>query len=141
MTAAIETADGVVVFDLDEDEIVEYDAALTVARPDVTLALPLLVAADQVGATIVALVARRPPLVISRDAGTTWREAGAGLPPGHAIAIAPTHPDLMLYASRSRLHVSRDGGRFWEALTTEFHEIAAVAWLDSARLESDDPEV
>jgi len=36
----------------------------------------------------------------------------------------------MLYASRSRLHVSRDGGRFWEALTTEFHEITAVAWLE-----------
>lgn len=129
MTAAIETAAGVVVFDLDEDEIVEYDAALTVARPNVTLALPLLVAADQVGATIVALVARRPPLVISRDGGSTWREAGAGLPPGFAIAVAPGNPDLMLYASRSRVHISRDGGRFWEALTTEFHEIAAVVWL------------
>ena len=141
MTAAIETADGVVVVDLDEDEIIEHDAALTVTRPDVTLALPLLVAADRAGPTIVAVVARRPPLVISRDGGSTWREAGAGLPPGYAIAIAPAHPDLMLYASRSRLHVSRDGGRFWEALTTEFHEISAVAWLDSARLESNDPEV
>lgn len=131
MRAAIATADGdIAVFDLDEDEIVEYDAALTVARPPVTLALPLLVAADRVGATIVALTARRPPLVISRDGGSTWREAGAGLPPGHAIAIAPTHPDLMLYASRSRIHLSRDGGRFWEALTTEFHEITAVAWLE-----------
>jgi hypothetical protein len=130
VTAAVETADGVVVFDLDEDEIVEHDAALTVTRSDVSLALPLLVAADQSGATIVAVVARRPPLVISRDAGATWHEAGAGLPPGHAIAIAPTHPDLMLYASRSRLHVSRDGGRFWEALTTEFDEITAVAWLE-----------
>ena len=130
MTAAVETADGVVVVDLEEDEIVEFDAALTVARPAVTLALPLLVAADRNGATIVALVARRPPLVISRDGGSTWREAGAGLPPGHAIAISPAHPDLMLDASRSRLHVSRDGGRFWHALTTEFHEITAVAWLE-----------
>ncbi len=130
MTAAIETADGVVVVDLDEDEIVELDADLTITRPDVTLTLPLLVAADRNGATIVALVARRPPLVISHDGGSTWREAGAGLPPGHAIAIAPAHPDRMLYASRSRLHVSRDGGRFWEALTTEFHEITAVAWLE-----------
>ncbi len=130
MRAAIETADGVIVFDLDEDEIVEIDADLTVARPNITLALPLLVAADQNGATIVALVARRPPLVISRDGGSTWKEAGAGLPPGHAIAIAPTHPDLMLFASRNRLHVSRDGGRFWEALTTEFHEITSVAWLE-----------
>ncbi len=130
MRAGVETADGVMVVDLDEDEIVEVDAALSVTRPDVTLALPLLVAADQNGATVVALVARRPPLVISRDGGATWREAGAGLPPGHAIAISAGHPDLMLYASRSRLHVSRDGGRFWEALTTEFHEITAVAWLE-----------
>jgi len=128
--AVIETADGVMVVDLDEDEIVEVGASLTVTRPDVTLALPLLIAADQNGATIVALVARRPPLVISRDGGATWREAGAGLPPGHAIAISADHPDLMLYASRSRLHVSRDGGRFWEALTTEFHEITAVDWLE-----------
>ena len=128
MKAAVETADGVVIFDLDEDEIVEVDADATVERPDITLALPLLIAADRNGATIVALVARRPPLVISRDSGSTWREAGAGLPPGHAIAIAPTHPDLMLYASRSRIHLSRDGGRFWEALTTEFHEITVVAW-------------
>ncbi len=141
MTAAVETAAGVVIVDLDEDEIVEFDADLTVARPDVTLALPLLVAADRNGATIVALVARRPPLVISHDGGSTWREAGAGLPPGHAIAIAPTHPDLMLYASRSRLHVSRDGGRFWEALKTELHEITAVAWLDTSTTESDGDEV
>ena len=130
MTAAIETAGGVLVFDLDEDEIVEHDAALTVVRPDISLALPLLVAADQSGPTIVAVVDRRPPLVISRDAGTTWREAGAGLPPGHAAAISPDHPDRILYASRSRLHLSRDGGRFWEAFTTEFNEITAVAWLD-----------
>lgn len=131
MTAAVETAEGVAIVDLEEDEIVKFDASLTVARPEVTLALPLLVAADRNGATIVALVARRPPLVISRDGGSTWREAGAGLPPGHAIAIAPAHPDLMLYASRSRVHVSRDGGRFWKALTTEFQEITAVAWLDT----------
>ena len=130
MTAAIETADGVVVFDLDEDEIVEVDAALSVEPPRLSLGLPLLVAADQSGPTIVAVVDRRPPLVISRDAGATWREAGAGLPPGHAVAISPDHPDRILYASRSRLHLSRDGGRFWEAFTTEFDEIAAVVWLE-----------
>lgn len=131
MTAAVETADGVMVVDLDEDQIVEVDAAIAVRRPDVTLALPLLIAADRSGATIVALVARRPPLVISRDGGSTWREAGAGLPPGHAVAISPDHPDVILYASRSRLHLSRDGGRFWEALTTECNEITAVAWLET----------
>jgi hypothetical protein len=115
--------------DLIEDEIVEHDAALEVTSQIVALSLPLLVAADRHGATIVALVERRPPLLISHDAGATWREAGVGLPPGYAIAISPTHPDLMLYASRSRLHLSYDGGRFWQALTTEFEEIRAVAWL------------
>ena len=141
MTAAVDTAAGVLIVDLDEDEIVEFDVDLTVSRPAVSLTLPLLVAADRNGATIVALVARRPPLLISGDGGSTWREAGAGLPPGHAIAIAPDHPDLMLYASRSRLHLSRDGGRFWQALTTELREITAVEWLDTTSEQGSPPEV
>jgi hypothetical protein len=128
--AAVESAAGVDIVDVDEDEIVESDAALDVRPADVALTLPLLVAADRNGATIVALVERRPPLLISRDAGSTWHEAGVGLPSGFAIAIAPVSPDLMLYASRSRLHLSRDGGRFWRALMTEFDEIQAIAWLE-----------
>jgi len=132
MRAAVESAAGVAVVDLAEDEIVEHDVSIEVVPAAVALALPLLVAADRHGATIVALVERRPPLLISHDAGATWREAGVGLPRGYAVAIAPTHPDLILYASRSRLHLSRDGGRFWHALTTEFEEIRAIAWLDPA---------
>ena len=131
MRAAVESADGIAVIDLAEDEIVEHDAAVDVTPAAVALTLPLLVAADRHGATIVALVERRPPLLISHDAGSTWHEAGVGLPRGYAIAISPAHPDLMLYASRSRLHLSRDGGRFWQALATEFEEIRAVAWLDA----------
>ena len=73
---------------------------------------------------------RRPPLAVSRDAGRTWHEAGGGLPPGRAVAISAEHPDRVLYASASRLHVSLDGGRFWQALTPELPEISAVAWLD-----------
>jgi hypothetical protein len=139
--AAVDTAAGVAVIDLEEDEVVELDAALDVTPAAVALALPLLVAADRNGATILALVDRRPPLLISHDSGSTWREAGVGLPPGFAIAISPTHPDLMLFASRSRLHLSRDGGRFWQALTTEFDDIRAVAWLEGANGKPDENEV
>ena len=92
--------------------------------------LPLVVAADSSGPLIVAVVARRPPLVISRDAGSTWREAGNGLPAGRAVAISPEHPDLILFASESRLYLSRDGGRFWQPLAIELDDIRAVAWLD-----------
>ncbi len=77
------------------------------------VSLPLLVAADQVGARIAAVVDRRPPLVLSDDAGQTWREAGGGLPAGTAVAIDPDDPDLLLFASESRLFLSEDGGRFW----------------------------
>ena len=67
--------------------------------------------------------------MISNDAGTTWREAGGGLPAGRAIAIADEDPDLILYAARNRLYLSQDGGRFWSALTPELPEIEALAWL------------
>ena len=40
------------------------------------LELPRLVAASAAGATVVAVVDRRPPLLVSGDAGATWREAG-----------------------------------------------------------------
>ena len=49
------------------------------------------------------------------------------LPPGTAVAIAPTDPDLILFAARNRLYLSRDGGRFWTSLAPELPEIRAVA--------------
>ncbi|MDQ3893119.1 MAG: hypothetical protein M3292_00415, partial [Actinomycetota bacterium] len=70
----------------------------------------------------------RPPLVVSYDAGRTWRETGGGLPRGSAVAISDEHPDLVVYAARNRLFLSRDGGRFWRALAPEFPEITAVAF-------------
>lgn len=82
---------------------------------------------DAVGSTIVVLVDRRPPLLVSHDGGQTWSERGAGLPPGHAVALREI-PDHMLYGSRNRLHVSGDGGRFWRALAVELPEIRDVAW-------------
>lgn len=123
------TADGVAIVDLEEEAIVEVDENSTVEPPDVSVGLPLVVAADQSGPLTVAVVARRPPLVVSRDAGSTWHETGNGLPPGRAVAISPEHPDLILFASENRLYLSRDGGRFWHPLAVELDEISAVEWL------------
>jgi hypothetical protein len=128
--AAVDTADGVAIVDLEEDEIVETDADVDVARPDVKVDLPLVVTADANGPLVIAVVARRPPLVVSHDAGSTWHESGHGLPAGRAVAVSPDHPDLILFASETRLYLSRDGGRFWRPLVSELDDITAVAWLE-----------
>ncbi len=79
---------------------------------------------------MVAVVDRKPPLLVSHDAGTTWREAGGGLPPGRDVAIAGDDPDVVLFAGAERLFLSLDGARFWHALTLELPEITAVAFAD-----------
>ena len=56
------------------------------------LDLPLLVAAAAHGSTVVAVVDRRPPLVVSNDGGRTWREAGAGLAPASRSRSRPSIP-------------------------------------------------
>jgi hypothetical protein len=119
---------GTVVVDLDEeaDAEVSDEELPRVEQPPVDL--PLVVAAAAHGSTVVAVVDRRPPLVVSNDGGITWREAGAGLGPGVAVAISPEHPDLVAFATAERLHVSRDGGRFWTALAVELPSITAVAF-------------
>ena len=63
-------------------------------------------------------------MLVSHDAGTTWRESGRGLPAGRAVAVADEDPDLIVYAARNRLYVSRNGGVFWTALAVELPEIA-----------------
>ena len=127
MKAAVETADGVFEIDLDEEELLDFTADERLVRPDPPkLSLPLVVAVAAVGATIVAIVDRRPPLAISHDAGRTWRERGGGLPRGVALAIDEDDPDVVLFAARNRLFLSRDGGRFWRALTLELPEILGV---------------
>ena len=85
-------------------------------------------AASAAGATVVAVVDRRPPLVVSYDAGLTWSEAGGGLPPGFDVAVDPADPDRILFAARNRLHLSTDGGRFWRSLAPEFPDVEAVSW-------------
>jgi len=124
--ALVRTVDGVFEVDLDE-EVVLGAAGVEVEPEPVAVSLPLLVATASVGSTVIAVVDRRPPLAISNDAGRTWREAGGGLPPGRAIAIAWDDPDFALYAARNRLYVSTNGGVFWRALAIELPEIEAVA--------------
>ena len=129
MIAAVETVEGVVLVDVEDemllgtgDELPELDSP--------RVELPRVVATARSGATVVAVLDRRPPLAISHDSGSTWREAGGGLPPGFAVAIAEDDPDRMLYAARNRLYVSANGGVFWRSLPFELPDIGSVAWID-----------
>jgi len=122
--ASVRTAEGTYEVDLEAEEVLgETDEFEPVS---VAVELPRVVAAAASGATLVAVVDRRPPLAISNDAGSTWREAGGGLPPGFAIAISDEDPDLMLFAARHRLYLSENGGTFWRALVPELPDIEAV---------------
>jgi hypothetical protein len=127
---AAQTALGTIAIDIETEEVelLDEDFGLP-SRPPVDISLPLLVDAAASGSTVVAVVDRRPPLVVSYDAGRTWSEAGGGLPPGRGVAIAEDDPDLVVFAARNRLYLSRDGGHFWQALGVELPEIAAVGWL------------
>ena len=127
MNALIGTVAGTWLVDLEEEEVV-VQVDEQVSPQAVTVELPLLVAAAAAGSTVLAVVDRRPPLVVSHDAGYTWHEAGGGLPKGTAVAVNEANPDRMLYAARNRLFVSGDGGRFWRALVLELPEITAVTF-------------
>jgi hypothetical protein len=129
MIAAVRTVDGVVLLDIEEETVLGPGESVPEAETP-KVGLPRVVAAAQNGATIVAIVERRPPLAISRDGGATWNEHGGGLLPGFAIAIADDDPDRMLYAARNRLYLSVNGGIFWRALLFELPDVLAVGWLD-----------
>lgn len=125
--AWVRTVEGVFELDVESEDVLgEIDASVDHERPE--LGLPRLVAAAASGATVVAIVERRPPLLVSGDGGTTWREAGGGLPQGYDVAVDPADPDRVLYAARNRLHLSTDGGRFWRSLAPELPDIEAIAW-------------
>jgi hypothetical protein len=129
--AWVATVEGVLEVDVEKEAVLgEIEAAVERERPE--LSLPRLVAASTAGSTIVALVERKPPLLLSRDVGATWDEAGGGLPPGFDVAVDPTDPDRVLYAARNRLYLSTDGGRFWRALGPELPDIEAVTWATEA---------
>lgn len=124
MTASVQTAAGTFAVDLEEEEVIGETEPFEPAQ--VSVGLPRVVAAAAAGATVVAVVDRRPPLAISNDAGSTWREAGGGLPAGFAIAVDDENPDRMLFAARNRLYLSENGGVFWRALIPELPDIFAV---------------
>jgi hypothetical protein len=127
MNALVATVAGTWLVDLETEEVVvQVDEPVEPQVVDVEL--PLLVAAAAAGSTVLAAVDRRPPLVVSHDAGHTWHETGGGLPKGTAVAVDEANPDRMLYAARNRLFLSGDGGRFWHALVLELPEITAVAF-------------
>ncbi|MDX6400557.1 MAG: hypothetical protein QOF27_1163 [Gaiellaceae bacterium] len=127
MTAAVRTASGTYVVDLGAEEVLGAGEEFEPAQ--ISVELPRVVAAAASGATLVAVLDRRPPLAISNDAGSTWRESGGGLPAGFAIAIDDDNPDVMLFAARNRLYLSENGGVFWRSLVPELPEIQAVAFL------------
>jgi len=127
--AAVDTVEGVVLVDVEEEAVLGPGSEVPAAEaPHVDL--PRVVATAGAGSTLVAVVDRRPPLAISNDAGATWREAGGGLPAGFAVAVAEDDPDRMLYAARNRLYVSTNGGVFWRSLPFELPDVTAVAWID-----------
>ena len=129
MTLLVTTASGTFAIDLETEEPAPSEPFVPAAPP--SLNLPRVVAAAEAGSTVVVVVDAKPPMLVSHDAGTTWREAGRGLPAGTAVAIAEWDPDLLAYAGRNRLYVSRDGGVFWTALAVELPEISALALRES----------
>ena len=132
MIALVRTAEGTFAVDVG-DELVLGESEEDVRPEEVPIGLPRLVGASAAGAVVIAVVDRRPPLVVSGDGGATWREAGGGLPAGFAVAIDPADPDRVLYAARNRLYLSTDGGRFWRSLEPELPDIEALAWATEPR--------
>jgi hypothetical protein len=132
MIALAGCVDGVYLVDVDGEQIVgrEPGGAVERERP-LELAPPWaakrVLDVDAVGSTVVLLLDRRPPLLISHDGGETWTERGGGLPAGRAVALGE-NPDEVLYGARNRLYVSANGGVFWRALAVELPEIHDVAW-------------
>jgi hypothetical protein len=130
MKVLISTVAGPFSVDLETDEVDPWDGEVGLPRAPV-LNLPRVLAAAAAGATVVAVVDAKPPLLISYDTGSTWRESGRGLPAGRAVAVAEDNPDLIVYAGRNRLFLSRNGGVFWSSLAVELPEIVAAVFPGS----------
>jgi hypothetical protein len=126
----ISTTAGFFSVDLETDEVEPWDGEVELP-PAPILNLPRVITAAALGATVVAVVDAKPPLLISYDAGSTWREAGRGLPDGRAVAISAADPDLLVYGARNRVFLSRNGGVFWSSLAVELPEIVAVTFSGS----------
>ena len=103
MIARVATVDGVFEVDLETEDVEAGDGRRS-SRSGVDTGLPRVVCAAAAGSTVVVVVDARPPLVVSHDAGQTWRESGRGLPPGFAVAVLEDDPDVILFAGRNRLY-------------------------------------
>jgi hypothetical protein len=130
MKVLISTVAGPFSVDLETDDVDPWDGEVSLP-PAPVLNLPRVLAAAAVGATVVAVVDAKPPLLVSYDAGSTWRESGRGLPAGRAVAISDDDSDLIVYAARNRLFLSRNGGVFWSSLAVELPEIVAITFPGS----------
>jgi photosystem II stability/assembly factor-like uncharacterized protein len=125
MNAIVTTAAGSFAVDLETAEVEPWGEG--VDPPEAPpLNLPRVIAAAAAGATVIAVVDAKPPLLVSHDVGVTWRESGRGLPAGRAVAISIDDPDVAVVAARNRLYLTRDGGVFWSAVPAELPEIQAV---------------
>ena len=73
--------------------------------------------------TLVAIV--DGAVMASRDAGRTWRLAGAGLPAGGAegLSVDPSHPGRLWIGSAGQIFSSEDGGARWQAAGVPLPEI------------------
>ncbi len=127
-TVVVSTEAGLFEVDLDEETVEPWPGETLEAPPAPSLNLPRVVAAAAAGSTVVAVVDAKPPMLVSHDAGSTWRESGRGLPAGQAVAVSEADPDTIVYAARNRLYVSRNGGVFWSALAVELPAIAGLAF-------------
>ena len=88
--ALVETAAGTFAVDLETDEVEAADEDV-VARGSARRSTCRGSSRPPArGATVVAVVDAKPPLLVSHDAGSTWRAAGRGLPPGRASRSAKT---------------------------------------------------
>jgi photosystem II stability/assembly factor-like uncharacterized protein len=125
MIALVQTVAGAFAVDLDTDEVEPWNGSVPVEHAP-ALNLPRVVSASAAGSAIFAVVATTPPIVVSHDAGVTWRESGRGLPPGVAVSVLADNPDVAVYAARNRLYLTRDGGVLWTALALELPKIAVV---------------
>ena len=94
MLARVATVDGVFEVDLETEEV--ESGAGAVEPQHVETGLPRVVCAAAAGSTVAVVVESRPPMVVSHDAGQTWREAGRGLPPGFAVAVLDDDPDVIV---------------------------------------------
>lgn len=132
MSVLVETAAGIYTLGAETGELEDFAAGASLELPPPPeTGLPRVVAASAAGSTVVAAVDAKPPMLVSHDAGLTWRESGRGLPRGGAVAVAQDDPDRVAFAAGTRLWLSRDGGRFWHALELELPEdVVALDWSE-----------